>query len=291
MADWREIIRENVNMRRFNTFRLESVVKYYAKPENVESLIETLKFAHENNLNLFILGNGSNIIFAEDFYDNLLVIDMKGFSKIELENNELISQAGVKTNNLINFCIVNGISNFEFLAGIPGTVGGMIKMNAGAFGREISDFLIDIEVLDMVNYNILKIKKDDLKFEYRHTSNLDGKIILKARFNFKRDDPERIKKRVKEYLNKRLKNQPKGASAGSIFKNPENNFAGKLIEDAGLKGCKINDAVISKKHANFIINEGNAKGKDVLNLIKLIKEKVKRKFNIQLQEEVEIVKK
>ncbi len=289
MEDWRKVIKENINMKNMNTLKIETIAKYYSEPENIERLKDCINFAKENGLEIFILGNGSNIIFSKDYYEDTLFINMKNFKKIERIENKIVVEAGVKSGDLINFCIKNEISGFEFLAGIPGRIGGMIKMNAGAFGREISELLDELKIFDINSYEIEWIKKESIEFKYRELIGLDKKIIIAGKFRVSYSSKKIIKNKVKEFLKIRKKKQPSGFSAGSIFKNPENNFAGKLIEECNLKGFSFNDAFISEKHANFIINKGNAKGKDILKLIEIAKNKVKNKFGIDLEEEVKIV--
>jgi len=289
MANWREIIKENMSMKDLNTFKLETKVKFYAKPNNLGELKNIIKFAKNKNLKIFILGNGSNIIFRKIFYNDLLIIDMKNFNKIHIHEKKLIAQSGVKSSMLLNYCIKNEISGFEFLAGIPGTIGGMIKMNAGAFGNSISEILEEMIVLNIENLNEEILNKQNLDFKYRKVLGLENRIIIKAIFSFKKDERENIKKKIKDFILSRKQRQPSGFSAGSIFKNPENKFAGKLIEECGLKGFTINDAYVSNKHANFIINKGNAKGEDVLKIINVIKKKVLEQTGIELEEEVIIV--
>ncbi len=289
MEDWRKVIKENINMKNMNTLKIEAIAKYYSEPENIERLKDCINFAKKNDLEIFILGNGSNIIFSKDYYEDTLFINMKNFKKIERIENKIVVEAGVKSGDLINFCIKNEISGFEFLAGIPGSIGGMIKMNAGAFGREISELLDELKIFDINSYEIEWIKKESIEFKYRELIGLDKKIIIAGKFRVSYSSKKIIKNKVKEFLKIRKKKQPSGFSAGSIFKNPENNFAGKLIEECNLKGFSFNDAFISEKHANFIINKGNAKGKDILKLIEIAKNKVKNKFGIDLEEEVKIV--
>ncbi len=289
MEDWRKIIKENINMKNMNTLKIEAIAKYYSEPENIERLKDCINFAKKNDLEIFILGNGSNIIFSKDYYEDTLFINMKNFKKIQRIENKIVVEAGVKSKDLINFCIKNEISGFEFLAGIPGSIGGMIKMNAGAFGREISELLDELKIFDINSYEIEWIEKESIEFKYRELIGLDKKIIIAGKFRVSYSSKNIIKNKVKEFLKIRKKKQPSGFSAGSIFKNPENNFAGKLIEECNLKGFSFNDAFISEKHANFIINKGNAKGKDILKLIEIAKNKVKNKFGIDLGEEVKIV--
>ena len=288
MADWGKIIRREVNLKELNTMKINCKAEYYSAPENLDELKSVLDFSKKRKLKTFILGNGSNVIFSKPYLENMIIIDMKNFNKIRTISSEIIEvEAGVLSKDLINFAIKNGLSGIEFLAGIPGTFGGMIKMNAGAFGHSISEVVKEISVFDI---NLMKIKrKKDLKFGYRKFKNLKDEIILSGVITLKKSIPEMIKDKVKEFLMIRREKQPNGFSAGSIFKNPEGRFAGRIIEECGLKGLSVNDAFVSDKHANFIINRGNASGRDVVELIKKIKDEVFKKKGIKLEEEVIIV--
>jgi len=288
MEDWRKIIKKDMNLKNLNTLRISSVVEFYAKPKEISQLINLIKWAEEKNLKIFILGNGSNIVFAKDYYKNFLIIDMKGFCKIKIKENDKIEvYAGALSKDIIRFSIVNELTGCEFLAGIPGTLGGMVCMNAGAFGYSISSIIDNVKCLNLENFKIENC--DNLKFFYRGVEGLENKIILSGILRLKKGKREKIKEKIREFILKRKKSQPKGFSAGSIFKNPEGDYAGRLIEASGLKGYRKNFVKISEKHANFIINEGEAKGKDVVEIIEKVKNEVFRKKGVKLEQEVIIV--
>jgi UDP-N-acetylmuramate dehydrogenase len=277
---------KNKNIRNLNTLKVESIFEYYVKPDTIAELKDAILFAKKNRFTTYFIGNGSNTLFSKEFYRKNLLIDLKGFDKLILENDYLYCECGVLGMRLINFCIKNSISGFEFLAGIPGTVGGFIKMNAGSFSTTISDILEKVDILDLNKMNILELNKSQLNFEYRKLTGIDDKLILGGYFKYSHNSIEKIKSEIKRKIKLRREKQPKGFSCGSVFKNSKSYYAGKLIEDAGLKGKNIGDAAVSEKHANFIINRGKAKGRDVLKLIETIENEVKHRFNINLEREV-----
>jgi len=276
------------SLEELNTLKIKSVAKYYICPNNRIELIEALKFAKDKGVKLFILGNGSNLIFSKDFYQDVLFLNTKGLKKILLNDGTLFCEAGVLGKDLINFSIKNGLSGFEFLTGIPGTVGGFVKMNSGAFGKEMKDIVKSVDVIDLYTFNYDQIDAKYILFEYRGALNLKSFIILGAKLSFKCEDPSLIKMRVADIAKSRALKQPLLNNCGSVFKNGKGYFAGKLIEDAGLKGFSIGGASVSKKHANFIINRGDAVGSDVVKLINYIQEKIFTIFKVKLEREVYI---
>ncbi len=282
-------VERNKSIRNLNTMRIEAFFDYYALPDSIDELKEVVKFAKEKKLKIFFLGNGSNILFSKDFYQDSILIDLKGLNKVKLTEDFLYLECGVTGAKLMNFCIKKGFSGFEFLAGIPGTVGGFVRMNAGSFNQAISDILEKVKFLNLKRMDIFEINKDNLTIKYRNMEVPDNCIIIGGYFKYRVGDRVRIINEIKEKLKIRKLKQPRGYSAGSIFKNGNNYFAGKLIEDAGLKGKRVGDAVISNKHANFIINMGNARGRDVLTLIEIAEETVKNKFGVKLEREVIVV--
>ena len=282
------ILEKMKNLKNHNSMKLKAVSEYYVKVEQEKDLEEIFKFINDKKLNFHIIGKGSNILFSKDFYKDTLVIDLKGLNKIKFDK-EVICEAGVSGKDFLNFCIKNEIEGFEFLAGIPGTVGGFVRMNAGAFGSEISEFVKSIKIFDINQRKINNLAKDNLNFSYRNLENIEDKIILSINFQIRKGSKKAIKEKINNFMQIRKNKQPQGFNFGSVFKNGKDYYAGKLIEDCGLKGFNIGDAVISKKHANFIVNKGNAKGIDVLKLIETIEKKVKDKFGVTLKREVVVI--
>lgn len=276
------LLKENYSLKNLCTFHIGGRAKYYIQVKSSTDLIETFQFIKSKNLKYFILGNGSNILFDDDGYDGVIIHN--DLCEIVRNENEICVQSGVLLKELLNFAQVHNLGGLEFAAGIPGTVGGAIYMNAGAENENISKYLKKVWFYafdnDLKEYDI-----DDLTFGYRTSSfqKMSG-FLFKAQFFL---SPFCDKEKIRAYLIKRKSTQPIEAySAGSVFKNPPSNYAGKLIEECNLKGVKIGGAKISEKHANFIINEKNANSKDVLALIALIKKSVFEKHNIVLNEEI-----
>ncbi len=281
-------ISENASLKNLNTYKLESHAKYLIRVETLEGLIDLLKYLKESNINYFILGAGSNIIIDE-YFDGA-VIKLDGLRKIEVKDNIITSEAGVMMGALSCASMDHNLTGLEWAINIPGTVGGSIVGNAGAYKSEMFDSLVKIKVLDE-NLEIKELKKEEIKHTYRHTD-LKGKnwIVLEATFKLEKGNKEESLELVKDRQERRNKTQPLDMpSAGSVFRNPEGDHAGRLIEEAGLKGYQIGGASVSTKHANFIVNTGNATSNDIKNLIELVHSQVKEKFNVDLVLEQEII--
>jgi|Deesub1362B_J571_1020462.scaffolds.fasta_scaffold00008_304 UDP-N-acetylmuramate dehydrogenase len=275
------------SLKNLTTIRVGGKAKLFGIPSSVEETIDMLEYAYKIGIEPFILGGGSNCIFGDDKI-NRLIISTKNFKEIEIKENRVIAGAGVISSEILNKCEEKGLSGLEFTAGVPASVGGMVYMNYGSMGKEIFQYLTNIIVIQ--GKEVKMIKKDEINYSYRKGYR-EGIVIL-AEFELGEKNKEEIKKIKKEILSIKKQKQPMGKkTAGCIFKNPPGNFAGKLIEESGLKGFHIGDAVVSKKHANFIENTGNAKFQDIKALIGHIKEKVYEKFNIKLEEEVIIIEK
>jgi len=272
---------------RFTTFRIGGPADYYLEPLDREDLVNLIKYLNEIGYPFIIIGNGSNILISDEGIRGAAINLEFGFNKIEVSKNFVFAEAGIKLSKLVDVCIENSLVGIENLAGIPGTLGGAILMNAGAYGGEISDYILKVEIFD--GEKIRFLSKEECGFAYRK-SNLEGKIILSAEFQLQTGDKEKAKARRKELLLKRNQSQPvELPNAGSIFKNPPNDFAARLIEQAGLKGLTVGGAKVSEKHANFIVNFNNASANDVLELMKIIQESVYQKFGIVLEPEIKMV--
>jgi len=281
---------KNILLAPYTTFKIGGAVKCFCETRDSEEIIAVITMAKKKNLPFFILGGGSNVLVSDKGFDGLVIRIQNPKSKIQ--NSTIYADAGVLLSNLVADSIKTGLTGLEWAAGIPGTIGGAIRGNAGAFSGSMAEIVKTIKVFDVKSQKIKTLKNTDFKFGYRDSIFKKNKnlIILSVELELKKGDKEKSKKLIKEYLRKRQATQPlEFMSAGCIFKNPVGQSAGYLIEQCGLKGKKINGAMISEKHANFIINAGGAKAKDVINLINLCKEKVKEKFGIELQEEIEYV--
>lgn len=277
------IYEEEKSLKNLNTYKIDTIAKYIVYPKSEEQLIELLKFIKSKKIKYYILGNGSNVIFSMNYY-NGVIIKLSKLDKIKYNKNEVTVQAGYLLMKLSKQTIEKGYSGFEFSMGIPGCVGASVSINAGAYNKDISSILKEVKVLNP-NFDIEIMKKDELDFSYRDSflKKNSEYIVLEVTFILEKGNISEMKKIVSERQLKRIQTQPlEYPSAGSVFRNPDGLYAGKLIEDLSLKGYQINDAKISNKHANFIINTGNATGKDIIKLINIVKEKVKKEYGIEL---------
>ena len=280
----------NEPLSKHTTFRIGGPADFFIEALDIADIQKVISYAKENQIDVFVLGSGSNVLFSDSGYRGI-VLKLSDKVNIELskETNILTVNAGAPLASVIKFCIDNDLSGLETLAGIPSTVGGSIWMNASSKGA-ISDNLVSIKVIDE-NANVKNLKKEEINFSYRK-SDLLALIIIQAEFLLNKRDKEYIIKRHIDSIEEKKAKQPLDAfCAGCVFKNPEtsNVSAGELIEKAGLKGFSIGGAQISKKHANYIVNENDATSDNVKNLITHIKDKILKEHNIKLQEEILIV--
>jgi UDP-N-acetylmuramate dehydrogenase len=281
---------ENEPLKKHSSYKVGGHAKYFAEPKTNEDLIEILKWADKNYLNYFIFGRGSNVLFSDKGFIGI-AISLKSLNNhIHHKDNIVFAGAGVILDNLIEYSINNYLQGLENISGIPGCIGGNIYMNAGAFGTEMKDVVHSVNILDK-NLKIISMNNSEIGFKYRGTKNLNNKIILSADFklNLTKDKNFMLNLR-KDILEKRKLKQPlEYPSCGSVFKRPDNSYAGLLIEKCGLKGMQIGGAKVSKKHANFILNLGNATAQDIYDLILKVKEKVFKETGVLLEEEVKLI--
>ena len=282
-------IKTNEDMSKHTSFKAGGKAKFYIKAKTVEDVINTVKISKENNIPIVVLGNGSNILFKdEEFNGIVLKIEL---DTLKIEENIITAEAGVKNAILGRKALDNNLQGFEFAAGIPGTIGGAIRMNAGAYGGEIKDIVQDVEYLDYEDLKIKKITNKECNFEYRHSVFCENKnIILSATFKLKNGIKEEIANRMNEFAKSRKEKQPlEYPSAGSTFKRGTDFITAKLIDECGLKGYQIGGAQVSEKHAGFIINKENATAKDIIDLVEYVKKTVKEKTGKSIDLEVEII--
>lgn len=277
---------EYVDLKLYNTYGIGGKAKYLIKPNDVIDLKNSIDYLNCNNTNYYVLGNGSNVILPDDDYEGAIII-LSNFKNIKIDDDILEVYSGVMLPYLNRILLNNGYINFVWASCIPGTIGGSVINNAGAYNHDIFEYLIDITYLE--GNDIKTINKNNISYGYRHT-NIENKIIIKARFKLVKGDISIAKKIMNEQILKRKSTQPlEHKNAGSVFKNPVGFSAGKLIERAGLKGKIIGGAKVSEKHANFIINYNNATSNDIKKLIKVIQSDVKEKFGIHLELEQKII--
>jgi len=248
-------------------------------------LSNTLKIAKKEKIEIFLTGSGSNILVDDSGVNGFVISLSKSFKKINIDENNVFCESGVMMGSFVKKCTSKNLTGMESLIGVPGTVGGAIKMNAGAWGMEISNYIKSIRKMNL-NGKISELNKKDIVFGYRNSS-IVNELILSAKFEFKKSKKEKIDELKSKASFNRKESQPlKFRSAGSVFKNPENYSAGYLIDKVGLKGMRIGDAEISKKHANFFLNVGSASSNDIVKLIIYARKKVKDKYGINLELEV-----
>lgn len=279
-------IKENESMSKHTTYKVGGEVKYFVTPASIEELIELLKKLKEENTKYIIIGNGSNTIFSNNYYDGV-VINLSNINKVEFNDKKVYVEAGYQLIKLAIDAANRNLSGLEFAAGIPGNIGGSIYMNAGAYKSDMSSVIDEVTFLDE-NLNIKTLKKEELEFGYRESIfQKHNYVIISCVMSLTSGDKDEIIEIINDRKERRISTQPlEYPSAGSVFRNPSDTvFAGKLIEDLGLKGYSIGGAKVSEKHANFIINTGNATGEDIKSLIDYIKKLVMEKYNIELQVE------
>ena len=240
------------------------------------------------NIPCTVIGAGSNILVRDAGYKGLIIKLGKTFNNLSIKENKIIVGAGLLDSNLSKFAYLNSIKNFEFFSGIPGSIGGAIKMNAGCFGSETKDFLRKVTLINKENGEITSVKKDELQLSYRESNLRD--IVLEASFDIEIGIQKKIKEKMEAIKKTREVTQPlKTKTSGSTFKNPKGNYAAELIENSDCKNLKVGDAIVSNKHSNFLINCGNATAGEIEELGNLIIKKVKKKFDITLQWEIHII--
>ena len=289
------VIRQNEPMSQHTTFRVGGAADYYVIPRNAKEAAGLVRYMELNGIPYFILGNGSNLLVSDEGYRGVVIDlgrnDGTSFTMLgyEYTDDELVMDvgAGCTMTSVGSYAIKFGGTGFESLAGIPGCVGGACIMNAGAFEREMKDVVRSVEVITRRG-ELKKLEKDEIEFRYRGSSLMDeGHIISRAEIVLQRGDPEAIRQRTEEIAARRKEKQPlEYPSAGSTFKRPTGFFAGKLIQDAGLKGYRIGGAQVSEKHAGFIINQGHATAADIAALIRHVQETVFRESGVRLEPEV-----
>ena len=280
-----EDIKINEPLKDHTSYLIGGPADIYIYPKSKDQLMDLLKVLRGASYPYFILGKGSNILVADKGFNGCIIDLTRYFADIKIDNNNMNIGAGALLTTIAFTAIKNSLSGMEELAGIPGTLGGALLMNAGCYGNEISKLVESVSFINSEN-EIKELSIDKLEFGYR-TSSLKGNVIIEAKLRLVKSDPVKIRERTEVFLSKRRESQPlEFPSCGSVFKRPKGNFAGKLIEDAMLKERKIGGAQISKKHAGFILNKENATANDVKELIELIKNTVSEKFNVILEEEV-----
>lgn len=298
MSDWFDqlkarlpavCIQEQVLMKNYTTLRVGGPAALFAEPKDEQELCGLIRAAKDNQIPFFLLGNGSNVLVVDEGFDGLMIHLGRAFSQISQTENGFYAQAGASLAVLSNQAMQAGLAGLAFAHGIPGSVGGAVYMNAGAYGGEMSQVVKSVRVFD--GESIREITTEDMHFSYRFSQAMEaGWVILGASFSLTPGDAQAIQAEMQDYDQRRRDKQPlQYPSAGSFFKRPVGHFAGKLIEDCGLKGLRCGDAQVSEKHAGFLINLGDATAADFLNLMHTIQDVIWQKEQVRLENEVRII--
>ena len=275
------------SFRELTTIRMGGEIAHYVEPYSREDLLEILTYLKENHIPFKVIGNGSNLICGEGLFDGV-VISLRKFNSFEIDNDRVRVEAGVLCPYLANILAKEGLSGFEFASAIPGNIGGLVYMNAGAYKSDMSMLVEEVEAVR--RGEIVTLTKEDLDFSYRHSVFQDHPhwIVLSCTMKLTHKEPEEILTLMNSRLQRRKDSQPLDKpSAGSCFRNPEGDFAWKLIDGIGYRGKRINDVSVSEKHSNFIVNEGKGSSKDYLAIVYDIIDRVKEKYGVDLVMEVE----
>ena len=283
------MIRHNESLAKHTTLRVGGPADVYVEPASEDDLAGVLKFCGERNLPFFVIGRGSNLLGRDGGFRGVIIcLAHASFSRIEIAGERLHCGAGAKLKNVAVEAKRNGLSGVEFLEGIPGSVGGALRMNAGAMGAWTFDAVESVRLMDF-DGTVRELAPKEMSVEYRSCATLRTNIALGAVFKCQPAPREEIEKRMKAFSEKRWASQPAAPSAGCMFKNPGTIPAGKLIDELGLKGTRVGGAVVSAGHGNFIVNDGNATAREVLELIAILQRRAKAGRGIELQTEVEII--
>ena len=277
-------------MKNHISFKVGGPADFLVKPRNVEQLKDLLSLLNKEDIPYLIVGNGSNLLVRDGGIRGVVIKISDNFNEFKIEGNTVYAQSGALLSFMGKAILNESLTGFEFAAGIPGTLGGAIAMNAGAYGGEMKDIVKSVKLMDLEG-NILELSNEEMQFAYRKSiiSKKDY-IVLSAIIELKEGNFEEIRESMRELTKSRVTKQPLNLpSAGSTFKRPEGYYAAKLIEDSGLKGLTLRGAQVSDKHSGFVVNLGNATAKDILDLIYIVKNIVNSKFGIMLEEEVKIL--
>lgn len=279
-------------LKNHTTFRVGGAADYFLVPKSENEAVALLRLFCDEDENetgpYFILGRGSNLLVSDKGYRGTVISLDSAFSDIKVDDTFIYAEAGASLIKIASTALKYGLGGMEFASGIPGTLGGGITMNAGAYGGELKDIVDTVRLYDKEENTVIEKSCEEMDFSYRHSIVSSGRyVVLSAKLKLRHGDPSEIKGIMDELKEKRVSKQPlEYASAGSTFKRPLGYFAGKLIEDSGLKGYSVGDAQVSEKHCGFVINRGNATAEDILTLIRNVQDKVYDKFNVRLETEV-----
>lgn len=277
-------------MSKHTTFRIGGPAQFLVTPQTTEELGQVVLLCNAENMPYFVIGHGSNLLVSDKGMRRVVIQLYNNFAGYNVKENRVYAQAGVMLNKLGAVTLEAGLTGFEFAAGIPGTLGGAVMMNAGAYGGEMKDIVEFVQLMDK-DGNLIEKTGEEMEFAYRHSIVEDSNyVVVGATLRLEYGDKDKIRERMEELAIARKTKQPlEFPSAGSTFKRPEGYFAGKLIMDAGLRGYSVGGAQVSEKHCGFVINKGGATAQDVLQLVEDVKKKVYEEFQVELEPEVRMV--
>ena len=289
----RQVFRGNIivnePMSKHTSFRIGGNAEFYLYPKDLEDLGNVVDFCQRDAVDRFIIGNGTNILVGDDGIRGVVIDLSQTFHQISSKGTMVTVGAGVPLKEMLYYCTQRGLSGFEPITGIPGQIGGCLRLNAGAFGREISDHVHSVRLLDSFG-TLERRERTDIQWGYRFSDIPGHAIIVEAQFAFIEGNPKQMEREQDTYLRERRAKQPLSLpSAGSVFKRPPDGYAGRLIEESGCKGLRIGDAMVSRKHANFIVNCHLASASDVLRLIEEVQQRVFRQFKVELEPEIHMI--
>lgn len=284
-------LKKNYPMKNVTSFHIGGSADFFVRPTSVNEILEILKIAKDYSYPVFVMGNGSNLLVSDKGIRAIVIQLTDNFNKLtKIDDYTVEVDAGMSMTSLSKYFLENSLEGFEFACGIPGTLGGAVTMNAGAYDSMMSNVVNEVIALDK-DMNLKKITNENMQFSYRNSIiSKDNMVVLTVRIRLLKGIYDDIKAKMDDYTYRRTSKQPLSAySAGSTFKRPEGHFAGKLIQDSGLKGLVMKNAAVSSIHSGFIINTGNATCEEVIDLITFVKQVVSNKFNVMLEEEVKII--
>lgn len=284
-----ENVRENESMAKHTTFRIGGNADVFVTPASMESLVNTVNYVNENNIPYYIIGNGSNLLVKDNGFRGVIIQLYRNLSAISVEDNIITAQAGALLSAVARTAMNNSLTGMECLSGIPGTIGGAVCMNAGAYGGEMKDIVVETKVVNNGKVEIIDNCSSD--FGYRKSKIMtEGMVVLETTIRLEKGNKENIQAKMKEFMEQRNLKQPvELPSAGSTFKRPEGFFAAKLIDDSGLRGFSVGQAQVSPKHCGFVVNNGGATASDVMTLMDKVSCVVYEKFGVRLEPEVRII--
>ena len=282
---------EDEPMYKHTTYNVGGPARIYLKVKDVDSLIKTIKYCGKHRVKYLVIGRGSNLLFSDREYEGLIISLNECFNEIKVNGSTMIAQAGVPMISLSYQAAKIGLSGFEFMGGIPGSIGGGIYMNAGAYKYDLASVVKTVTLLNE-KHEVVTFNNEQMDFSYRHSICQDNRklIVLEVTFELTAKSPDEIKAVLDKRKERRMSSQPWNMpSAGSVFRNPQDKPAWQYIDECGLRGYEIGGAQVSPKHSNFIVNNGYASAKDIYDLIMLVQEKVNEKFGVKLRREVGLI--